>query len=246
MYRGPDVSCHSPGAMPHAPGSLVCELTNSITTPVQCPCKICGRPCTLYACRQAAAAWEAEAKAGLALTAGARGLLLRQRLRRLDQHVRVIQRHWRGHAGRQRFKSARVQHNTVLRKRHFDKAATTIQRHFRGYYSRKYVHSMQTRRQWLQRAMQQSCGAGSADSILSGPSQCTAMALSRTASVAKGLDTGAAAHSALYVWCMRSSAVVFTLRHFCQCICCHAMHALVVHFSRTRSKRCTCARCTPT
>ena len=70
-------------------------------------------------------------------------------LRRWNRAATDIQRLYRGHLGRVRFKLKQIEVGKENRLAFFDAKATAIQRVYRGFHSRKYVHSFYDRKRFI-------------------------------------------------------------------------------------------------
>jgi hypothetical protein len=74
-------------------------------------------------------------------------------LRRWNRAATDVQRLYRGHLGRVRFKIKQVEVGKEIRLAFFNAKATLIQRVYRGFYSRKYVHSFYDRKHFISRSL---------------------------------------------------------------------------------------------
>ena len=102
---------------------------------------------------QAATASASETLAAVVIQAMWRMYSVRIRLAVLTRSVLLVQRVWRGHLGRKRYRLAQASADHRVRAAYFSRAATTIQAAFRGYASRAHVFSAIARSQYIAEAV---------------------------------------------------------------------------------------------
>lgn len=79
-----------------------------------------------------------------------RGTKVRAYLRFLHYCATTIQRHFRGHKGREIYRRIVQEKVTKMRIDFFNKQATLIQKLWRGYYIRKYIYNYYSRKRYLE------------------------------------------------------------------------------------------------
>jgi len=79
-----------------------------------------------------------------------RATKVRAYLRFLNHSATTIQRHFRGHKGREIHRQLVREHLAKLRRDYYNAQATQIQKVWRGYYTRRYIHNFYSRKKYLE------------------------------------------------------------------------------------------------
>ncbi|KAM6979898.1 spermatogenesis-associated protein 17 [Aplochiton taeniatus] len=91
-----------------------------------------------------------EHEAAVEIQSWFRGCQVRAYLRHLHRKATVIERAWRGMAGRARSRQMAQKVYFIMKMNFYNKMAVKIQQRWKGYYVRKYVHNYHARKRYLE------------------------------------------------------------------------------------------------